>query len=676
MTSRSPKTRHQTLVREIRAHDHRYYALDDPVISDAEYDTLLRELFDLEKRHPELVTPDSPTQRVGAAPRSALKTVEHVRPMMSLDNTYDEATLREFLRRVTSGLPSGAVPRYCVEPKIDGASVEIVYRDGLLARGSTRGDGQRGEEITLNLRTIRGLPLRIPHTEPLTLLAEIVIFRRELERINQVRKDAGEAPFANPRNAAAGSLRMLDPKVVAERPLRAVIWQVVEAEAFAPSHSAALARLLELGLPCHRKERLCRSVDEVLEAVSLLESDRKAYPYETDGAVIKVDDFDHQAILGATARFPRWAIAYKFGAERAATRVLQIEVGVGRTGTLTPVAVLEPVALAGTTVSRASLHNEQIVEQLDVRVGDRVTIEKAGEIIPQVVAVDSEARSGTEARFEMPSACPSCGAEVKRTPGEVAVRCPNPRCPAQVTGALFHYSRRFAMDIDGLGEVLIEQLVASGLVKDVADLYALRIDQLAGLERMAEKSAENVITSIAASKERPLERLLTGLGMEHIGQVAARQLAEAAGSLEGLLAWTPDEIADRAGAIAGFGPKLVESVRHYLTDPETRSLLIRLGDLGVSRPQPRLESASEGPLRGMKVCVTGVLSQRREDVHASIRAAGGEVHDKVKKGTTFLVTGEKVGAAKIEAAKKFGARVIDEAALTRLLHGEDLPAEG
>lgn len=664
--------RHRALSEEIRAHDYRYYVLDDPQIEDREYDALYAELRALEEKHPELVTKESPTQRVAGAPRGELRTVEHAVPMMSLDNTYNEAELRDFVRRVEDGLPTGAASRFCIEPKLDGASIEVLYRDGQLVEGSTRGDGVSGELITDNLRTIRSLPLRIDYKGPLTLRAEVVIFRRDLERINQERVAQGEAPFANPRNAAAGSLRMIDPRVVAKRPLRALVWQVIEGAALAGSHSAALDRLAELGIPTHKKHFVCDNVEQILERIAGLDGDRKAYPYETDGAVIKVDDFRQQAILGATAKFPRWAIAYKFSAERAVTRVLGIEIGVGRTGALTPVAMLEPVQLAGTVVSRASLHNEQIVETLDVRIGDWVSIQKAGEIIPQVVEVDASRRTGDEKPWIMPQTCPICGAPVERVEGEVRVRCSNRTCPAQVEGAIYHYSRRYAMDVDGLGESLIAALAKNGLVKDVADLYTLTPARIAELERMGKKSAENVVESIARSKERTFDRLLTGLGIEHIGQVAARQLAEAMGSLPAMLALSDDELAQHLASIAGFGPKMAASVQRYLKDEASRALLGRLAELGVSKPQPRFE-AVEGPLSGMSFCVTGVLSKKREDVHAAIRAAGGTVHDKVKQGTTYLVAGDKVGATKLTAAKKSGAQVIDEASLDAMLAGA--PAE-
>lgn len=662
--------RHADLVREIAAHDYRYYVLDDPVLTDRDYDALYQELRALEAAHPALRTPDSPTLRVGSALRTDLKTVRHVERMMSLDNTYSEAELDEFMRRVTDGLRTGEIVVYTVEPKLDGASIEILYRDGRFAGGSTRGDGESGEDITENLRTIRSLPLRIPYSGPLTLRGEVVIYRRDLERINEVRVASGEPPFANPRNAASGSLRMLDPRIVAERPLRAIVYGVVEGASLAPTHSGALRRLTELGLPTHRKEQRCTSREEVHRAISEIDAHRATYPYETDGAVIKVDSFVHQDVLGATAKFPRWAIAYKFGAERATTRLLDIVVQVGRTGTLTPVANLEPTKLAGTVVARASLHNADIIRNLDVRIGDMVVIQKAGEIIPQVVSVDVSARTGAERPFSMPDRCPVCGTPVERREEEVAVRCPNKLCKAVVKGSIIHFSRRFAMDIDQLGEALVDQLVDRELVRDVADLYTLTADGLAALERMGKKSAENVVSAISASKDRTFDRLITGLGIEHVGQVAARQLAETAGSLEAILRWSIDEARERVDAIAGFGPKMAESVVAFLFDPVARELLERLRERGVSRPQPLPEIAAAGPLAGRSFCVTGVLSRKREDVHAAIRAAGGVVHDSVKKGTTYLVAGDKVGKSKLDAAKKHGAAVIDEAALDRMILGE------
>ncbi|MBN1610431.1 MAG: NAD-dependent DNA ligase LigA [Polyangiaceae bacterium] len=662
--------RHAELVREIRQHDHRYYVLDDPVISDQQYDALYRELVDLERSHPEWVTSDSPTQRVGAEPRSGLVTVEHVIPMMSLDNTYSEEDLVDFIRRVRGGLPTGAEMTFCLEPKLDGASVELVYEGGRFVQGSTRGDGTHGEDITANMRTVRSLPLSIDHRGPLTLRAEVVIFRQDLARVNAERAERGEPPFANPRNAAAGSLRMLDPRVVAARPLRIFVWQVVEGPTLASSHGESLERIAALGLPTHGRHRICRDVESVLAEIARIDQERRSLPYETDGAVVKVDSFEQQQLLGSTAKFPRWAIAYKFSAERATTIVRAIVVQVGRTGALTPVAQLDPVQLAGTTVSRASLHNAQVLADLDVRVGDHVTIEKAGEIIPQVVAVEYGARVGDPPPFTMPKKCPACDAPVERRGEEVALRCTNPDCPAAVQQAIVYFAKRFAMDIDGLGEALVEQLVDTGLVHDVAELYDLDLPKLVALDRMGNKSAQNALDSITASRARPLARLLTGLGIEHVGPVAAEQLAQAAGSLQKLLGWSPEQAETTVAAINGFGPKMVQSVLDFLFDTRTRGLLEKLRDRHVSTAQPsRPQTAAGGPLAGASFCVTGVLSRPREKVHEQITLAGGQVHDKVKKDTQYLVAGEKVGRSKLETAKKYGARVISETELAAMIRG-------
>ncbi len=659
MPASAPR-RHAALAREIAAHDHRYYVLDDPSVSDAAYDALLRELRELEAAHPELVTPASPTQRVAGAPREGFTRVTHRERMFSLDNAYAEDALAEFVRRVEGGLPSGELPAFVVEPKLDGGSLEVVYEGGRLVEASTRGDGFVGEDVTENVRTIRGLPLSIAYEPRLTCRGEVLIYRRDLERVNEARVAAGEEPFANPRNAASGSLRLLDAREVARRPLRVLLYAVVEGPSLAATHHEALARLAELGLPTHRRETVVHDLPAMMAAIAAIDEARAAYPFETDGAVVKVDAFRHQDILGATAKVPRWAIAYKFAAERAATRVLDVEVNVGRTGALTPVAVLEPVQLGGTEVSRASMHNADYVANLDVRIGDRVTIEKAGEIIPQVVSVDLEARTGDERPFQMPTRCPVCDAEAVRVEGEAATRCPNRACPGQVKAALHHFARRFAMDIDHLGPSLVEQLVERGLVRDVADLYDLDAAAVAALERMADKSAGNVVREIDASRARHLDRLLCGLGIPQIGQVAARQLAEVAGSLDGLLAWTPEQAREAIDAIHGFGPKMADSVVGWLVDADTRALLERLRARGVSRPQPRVEAAKEGPLVGESFCVTGVLTRKRDDVHELIRAAGGEVHDTVKAGTTFLVMGDKVGKSKLDAAKKRGTQLVTE----------------
>jgi len=661
--------RYRALLREIRDHDYRYYVLDDPTVSDFEYDALYRRLVEFETAHPEIVADDSPTQRVGGLPRTGLTQVTHAVPMTSLDNTYSEVELREFIRRVTEGLPAAQALQFCVEPKLDGASVELVYQQGRFVQGSTRGDGTVGEDITENLKTIRALPAVIDYTEPLVLRAEVVIYRRDLERINVRRIEQGEQPFANPRNAASGSLRLLDPREVAVRRLRLFVWQCVQAERIAPTQAEVLDRLGQLGLPTHRRHRVCNSIDEVMQVLAEFDQARKELPFEIDGAVVKVDSFAQQVLLGKTSKFPRWAIAYKYAAERAHTRLLGITVQVGRTGALTPVAELEPVQLAGTVVSRASLHNQQWIDGLDIRVGDTVAIEKAGEIIPQVVSVDLRTRPPGAERFQMPDRCPTCSTPVVRRGEEVALRCPNPKCPAAVKQSILHFSRRFAMDIDHLGEAIVEQLVDRGWVADVADLYALTAERVGSLERMGRKSAENVVQSIAASKDRPLDRLITGVGIELIGQVAARQLANAAGSFSQLLDLTPEQIVQQLSVIEGFGPKMVEAVRVHLADPTKRRVLEKLYSLGVSVAPFRQANAALGPLTGLSLCVTGVLSRKREDVHQSIIAAGGVVHDKVKRGTNYLVTGAKVGQSKIDAAQKNATKVITEAELEHLIKG-------
>ncbi len=680
VAAKDPRARHEELVRAIRAHAYRYYVLDDPTVTDAEYDQLYNELVALERAHPELVTPDSPSRRVGGEPRGDLQKYERPVRMYSLDNAYSEADLREFDERVRRGLPDGETFAYVAEPKLDGASLEVVYEvrgaKAHLAMVTTRGDGKTGEVVTDNARTIRGLPLSFEVFGPaaglerLTLRGEVVIYRKDLDKVNAEREASGEEPFANPRNAAAGSLRMLDPRVVAKRPLRLSLYQLVEGPKLHRSHAETLEWMAEIGLPTHRRQVVCASIDEVLAAISDFDRAREGYPFETDGVVVKVDAYRQQDVLGETAKFPRWAVAYKFPAERARTRVLAIGVQVGRTGALTPVASLEPVQLGGTTVSRASLHNFDRVTSFDVRVGDCVESEKAGEIIPQVVRVLHDERPEGTTPTPVPAACPECGAAVVRTGDEVALRCPNRACPAIMRATLHYYTRRSAMDVDHLGHSLIDQLVRAGLVKDVADLYDLTVDRLVGLERMAKKSATNVVAQIEASKGRPFDRLLTGLGIPQIGQVAARQLAEQVHSLDEALALGAEGIAERAASIHGFGPSMVDALRAWFADPDNRATLEKLKARSVSVPFERTSSASTGPLVGSSFCVTGVLTRKREVVHDDIRAAGGEIHDSVKAGTTYLVAGAKVGATKLEAARKRGTKVIDEPTLYAMIGGE------
>lgn len=670
-----PRARHDELVREIHAHDHRYYVLDDPSIPDAAYDELMKELRAVEASHPELVTPDSPTQRVGGEARAEVVKVRREVRMYSLDNAYSAEELAEFHRRIEDGLRDGDVPSFAVEPKLDGASIEVVYDGGRLVQATTRGDGVEGEDVTLNVRTIRGVPARIAYAGRLTLRGEVVIYRKDLDAMNDERAAAGLEPFANPRNAAAGALRMMDPREVAKRPLRAVFYQVVEGARLAPTHGETLAWLVEQGLPTHRMQTIT-AWEGVIDAIATIDRTRADLPFETDGAVVKVDSYRQQDVLGATSKFPKWAIAYKFPPERAVTRINEIVVQVGRTGALTPVAIMDAVRLGGTVVSRASLHNGDQIRELDVNVGDRVIIQKAGEIIPQVVAVAERSRAPGSPPFKMPDACPACGTPVTprlREEGrpelgaEATVRCPNRACPAQVLGRILYFASRPAMAIDHLGESLVAQLVGKGLVKDVADLYDLDEAALTSLERMGKKSAENVLSSIAASRERTLDRLVAGLGIPGIGQVAGRQLAEVAETLEAMLAWSDEELRDKVTAIHGFGAKMVEAVAAFLRDPAERQILEKLVLRGVGRPQPRHVSLADGPLTGKSFCVTGVLTRKREEVHAALRAAGATVHEAVKKDTSYLVAGDKTGKTKLDQAKKYGAKVISEEEMDALL---------
>jgi len=662
----TPAQQHEKLVAELEAANYRYYVLDDPVLTDREFDDLLTKLRELESKHPELATPTSPTQRVGGAARTEVKKIKRDVPMLSLDNSYSKDDLVTFFKRVREGLPKGQTATFVIEPKLDGASIEVIYEKGVVVQASTRGDGTIGEDITENLRTIRGVPLKIAHEDRLTLRGEVVIYRKDLEALNEERAQEGLEPFANPRNAAAGSVRMMDPREVARRPLRVMFYQVVEGETMFATHSESLKWLEKMKLPSHRREHLTDE-DGAWAIIEKLDKTRATYPFETDGAVIKVDSFAQRDILGFTSKFPKWAIAYKFQAERALTKVLDIEIGIGRTGALTPVAVLEPVELAGTTVSRASMHNADQVARLDVKIGDHVWIEKAGEVIPQVLEVDKSKRTGKEKPFAMPEKCPVCGGKVVAVEGEAATRCSNPQCPAQVKAQIFYFARRFAMDIGHLGESLVEQLVDKHIVRDVADLYTLTVDQVAGLERMGKKSAENVVKGVTASKSRTLDRLLCGLGIPLVGQVAARQLAEEVGELAHLVQWNETELREHLERVRGFGPTMIDSVVDFAKDPDQKKLLRKLLELGVSTPQPVAAPPKVGPLTGKSFCVTGVLSKKREDVQDELRDAGATIHDSVKKDTTYLVAGEKTGATKIAQAKKYGTQVISEAQMNELL---------
>ena len=665
----------------IRHHEERYYVLHDPEISDTEFDLFLLRLRELEAAHPELVTPDSPTQRVAGRPVAGFATVEHVVPMFSLDNAYDEAELAAFDDRVGKGLDldPDAVVTYVAELKIDGLSIALHYRDGLLVRGVTRGDGVRGEDVTSNVRAIRGIPLALKTAVPGDVEArgEIFLPRVSFDRMNAERAEAGEAPFANPRNAAAGTMRTLDPALVARRGLGAFLYQVVERDGSGPggdpaqpaTHSASLEQLAAWGLPVERHWRRCVGVTPVIAFCREWAEGRRGLPFDTDGVVVKVDNLADRARLGQTAKFPRWAMAFKFPAEQATTRLLRIEVNVGRTGAVTPYAVLEPVQLAGTTVQLATLHNAEDVARKDIRAGDIVLLEKGGDVIPKVVKPILGRRPTGDAappRFVMPTVCPVCQTPLARGEDEVVWRCPNDACPAKIRRGLLHFASRRAMNIEGLGESLVNQLVDRGLVTDAADLYGLRAETLAGLERMGPKSAANLITEIEGSTRRDFSSVLFGLGVRHVGEGAAELLARRFGGLRGLLEAAPEEIE----GVVGVGPTMAESLRTFLDDPANRRLLDRLAAAGVRMDTDRLDpvvsvALVEQRLSGQTFVITGTLtSMSRAEAKRAIEARGGKVTGSVSRKTSCVVVGADPGS-KRDKARSLGVETIGEQAFRK-----------
>lgn len=653
------------LRRLIARHDHLYYVLDRPEIPDADYDALVQELRRLEAAHPDLVTPDSPTQRVSGQVSEAFAAVEHLAAMLSLDNALDEGDLREFEARLRRALP-GATFTYVCEPKVDGLGVALLYEDGRLIRGATRGDGRFGEDVTPNLRTVRSIPLRLAGRlagcRRVEVRGEVYMSHAAFERLNRELEAQGEAPFANPRNAAAGSVRQKDPAVTARRALDMFVYQLSHAEPFPwATHAEVLDALREAGLKVNPRTRRCASLDEVWAFCQALEAERDRLGYDADGVVVKVDDLEQQRRLGSTAHHPRWAVAYKFPARQATTRVLAIDVNVGRTGALTPAARLEPVRIAGATISRATLHNADEIERLDVRVGDTVVVERAGDVIPRIVRVLHDRRPPGAPRFVFPDRCPVCGSSASRPPGEVVVRCTNAACPAQLKEALLHYGSRGAMDIEHLGEAVVEQLVDRGWVRDFADLYLLTVPQLAGLERLAQKSATNLVNAIAASRTRGLARVLYALGIRYVGERASRLLAEHFGSIDRLAAASVEEIAE----IHGIGPRIAESVRLFFDQPANQKAVARLREVGVVLEEA---TAAPGPkpLAGKTFVLTGTLAgMSRDEAKARIARLGGRVTSAVSRKTDYVVAGAEPGS-KLEDARRLGVRVLDEAEFLRL----------
>jgi len=671
-----PRQRVEELRRIIEYHNYRYYVLDKPEISDAEYDALMRELERLEEAHPELVTPDSPTQRVGGEPLEAFATVEHPIPLLSLANAFTEEELFHFDRRVRE-LTGEAKVEYVLELKIDGLAVALTYEGGIFVRGATRGDGYRGEDITANLKTIRSLPLRLQGEYPplLEVRGEVFMPVAAYRRLNAEREARGEEPFANPRNAAAGSVRQLDPRIAASRSLDIFVYGIGIARGREfHTHSEVLAFLQEAGFKVNGHYVLCQGIEEVLAAVRRWDPQRRRdLPYEIDGLVIKVNSLALQERLGATAKSPRWAIAYKFPAEQAVTTVKDIIVSVGRTGVLTPTAVLEPVRLAGTTVGRAALHNLDYIREKDIRLGDRVVVQKAGDIIPEVVAVLPEARTGEEKEFQMPERCPACGAEVVRLPGEAAHRCTGLACPAQLQEGLLHFASRDAMAIDGLGPALIRQLVERGLVKNPADLYRLTREDLVGLERMGEKSAANLLAAIEASKKRPWDRLLFGLGIRYVGSRMAQLLAGHYPSLRALMAAGEEELT----AIPEIGPKVAASIVRFFAEPQNQAVIAALEKAGVNTGGKGEErEAGPKPLAGKAFVLTGTLARfTRSEAKELLESLGAQVRGSVSAKTDYVVVGANPGS-KLTRARELGIPVLTEEEFEKLLAQWQSPAAG
>ncbi len=655
------------LRREIERHNYLYYVLDRPEISDADYDQLMRELIALEEAYPELAAPDSPTRRVGGEPLAVFAAVTHRVPLLSLANAYDEEDLRAFDQRVKRFLDLDEVG-YVAELKIDGLTVALTYEEGRLVLAATRGDGERGEDVTANVRTIKSIPLRLAGDRPgaMAVRGEIYIRKDDFARLNEARREAGEQEFANPRNAAAGSLRQLDPRVTAGRPLDAFFYDLLFAEgAGVETQWQSLQFLKKMGLKINPESRSCRSIEEVIAYCGEWSGRRHDLPYEIDGIVVKVDSLAWQERLGFTAKAPRSKIAYKFPAEEQTTTVLDIAVNVGRTGAITPLAVLSPVEVAGSTVSRATLHNEDYIREKDIRVGDTVVIRKAGDVIPEVVRVLPEKRTGRERIFAMPAHCPVCGAEVVRLEDEAVARCIGSACPARLRESIIHFASRDAMDIEGLGPQIASQLIEAGLVKDPSDLYRLDKERLLALDRFGAKSAENLIAAVDASRNNPLYRLIFALGIRHVGENVARILADNYAGLEELAKAPYEELR----AIPGIGPKIAESIALYFQEEQNKRLLAELRAAGVRMTEERTSAVADAPLAGKTFVLTGGLeSMSRAEAEERLRALGAKPAGSVSKKTDYVVVGKDPGS-KYQKALELGITILNEAQLKEMLGG-------
>ncbi|GGA75568.1 NAD-dependent DNA ligase LigA [Ornithinibacillus halotolerans] len=658
----------ESLKELLNRYAYEYYVLDKPTVPDSEFDQKLEELRKLEEAFPELITTDSPTQRVGGEPLAGFQKVQHSIPMLSLGNAFNEQDLRDFARRASQGTNKPLV--FVCELKIDGLAIALTYENGKFVRGATRGDGTTGEDITHNLRTIKSIPLSIKEKRKIEVRGECYMPHKSFLALNKQREENGEELFANPRNAAAGSLRQLDPKIAASRNLDVFLYGIGEWEAESvTSHSERLNQLKELGFRTNPEWKKCETIEEVLEYVEYWTKERPNLPYEIDGIVIKIDDLQTQEELGFTVKSPRWAIAYKFPAEEVVTKLIDIELSVGRTGVVTPTAILEPVRVAGTTVQRASLHNEDLIRAKDIRIGDSVVIKKAGDIIPEVVRVITEHRSGQEEPYAMPSECPACGSELVRLEEEVALRCINPNCPAQLQEGLIHFVSRNAMNIEGLGEKVINQLFREGLIQTIADIYRLEREELLKLERMGEKSVDNLLTAIEGSKQNSLERLLFGLGIRFIGAKAAKTLATEFVTMEKLQQATYEDLI----AIDEIGEKMADSIVQYFSEEKVTALIKELKDLGLNfnynGPRPVEVSDTDNPFAGKTIVLTGKMEQMsRPEAKERIEALGGKVTGSVSKKTDIVIAGEDAGS-KYDKAVQLGITIWNENEFINMLEG-------
>ncbi len=660
----------EELRKTIRYHNYRYYALDDPEISDAAYDKLFNRLLDLEKRYPHLITPDSPSQRIGAEPQETFTQVTHRQPMLSLENGFDDKAIRDFDTRVRRGLGKNYQCNYIIEPKMDGLAVEMVYEEGILTVAATRGDGYVGENITANIKTILTVPLSLtrypdgpPIPELLEVRGEVYMESDAFKDLNKGRLIKGLPAFANPRNAAAGSIRQLDPRITAKRPLNYFCYGVgvIRGHSFT-THMELMIALQQWGLRVNKPHiKVCHNIEDAIHYCHYLEETRHQFPYEIDGAVIKVNPLDLQASLGQKSRSPRWALAFKFQPTEETTTIMAIDVQVGRTGALTPVAILEPVEMGGVTVSRATLHNQSEIDKKDIRIMDTVIVQRAGDVIPEVVKVVTSKRTGEERRFIMPDQCPSCGTNVKKNSGEAVLRCPNPRCPAQIKESLKHFVSKGAMDIDGLGDKIITQLVEKGMVKEAADLFELTLEDYMRLDKIAEKSAHNLLRATQNSKKTTLPRFIYALGIRHVGEHIAELLAEQIGDIKRLQQIKKDDLL----AINEIGPQIAESIIDYFLDPSKKAQIQRLLNTGIQIEKTKATSTIL--LSGKTFVITGSLaSLKRSEAKERILRKGGRLATSISRDTDYLVVGDSPGS-KLQKARELGVPIIEEDAFLTLL---------